>query len=288
MAKTGGFHVFGTESSVRRMLIFLFLLGCSFMFPAALRADDARPGIDGYRYRWRVKAGLQVAHQNPDLTYDPVNTSDTPVWNENSDRALTDFSFVSLQRDLTDASNIELSYRTDGVGGKVHGRERVHFLFFYVPVTLTEPLEMELRRLKLQYNRVLWTPGQFSVGASVAVQALQITMDASMPNLFSSMDIDDHFDYLVVSPLAGGFAEYQTKGPLKYRVSSEWVSVPLGDVRGKLIDVNAGVDYRLSDRFFLGIGYRFSDLNIWLHQKRYDLRGSYEVHGYEMHAGFDF
>jgi hypothetical protein len=235
-----------------------------------------------------VKAGLQVAHQNPDLTYDPVNTSDTPVWNENADRALTDFSFVSLQRDLTDASNIELLYRTDGVGGKVHGRERVHFLFFYVPVTLTEPLEMELRRLKLQYNRVLWTPGQFSVGASVAVQALQIRMDASLPNLFRSMDIDDHFDYLVVSPLAGGFAEYQTKGLLKYRVSSEWVSVPLGDVRGKLIDVNAGVDYRLSDQFFLGIGYRFSDLNIRLHQKRYDLRGSYEVHGYEMHAGFDF
>jgi hypothetical protein len=260
--------------------IFWILLVCLSGFPSTLLADEHGSSTGGDRFRWHVKAGLQVAHQNPDLTYDPVNTSDTPVWNENSDRALTDFSFVSLQRNLTDASNIELSYRTDSVGGKVHWREWIF--------TFTEPLDMELRRLKLQYNRVLWQPGQFRLGASVAVQAMQISMDAALPNKFRSMDIDDHFDYLVVSPLVGGFAEYQTKGPLKYRVSSEWVSVPLGDVRGKLIGVNASVDYRLTDRFSLGLGYRFSDLNIRLHQKRYDLKGSYEVHGCEMHAGFDF
>ncbi|RXK88462.1 hypothetical protein EST62_02840 [Chlorobaculum sp. 24CR] len=165
MAKTRGFHVSGTESSGRRTIIFLFLLGCFVMFPAVLRADDARPGIDSDRYRWRVKAGLQVARQSPDFTYDPVNTSDVSAWNTTPDRALTDFSFISLQRDLTDVSSLELSYRTDSVGGKVHGSKQVYFLFFYVPVTFTEPLEMELRRLKLQYNRVLWTPGQFSVGA---------------------------------------------------------------------------------------------------------------------------
>jgi hypothetical protein len=288
MAKTRGFHVSGTESSVRRAIIIWFLLGCTCMLPAALRADDARPGIDGDRYRWRVKAGLQVAHQNPDLAYDPVKTSNISLCNENSDRALTDFSFVSLQRDLTDVSNIELSYRSDGVGGKVHGSKRIRFLFFYLPVTFTESLEMELRRLKLQYSRVLWRPGPFTLGASVAVQALQITMEATLPNLFKSMGADDHFDYLVVAPAVGLFAGYQTKGPLKYRVSSEWVSAPLGDVQGKLIGVNAGVDYRLTDRLSLGLGYRFSDLNIRLHQKHYDLKGSYAVHGYEMHAGFDF
>lgn len=288
MAKTGGFHVSGTESSGRRAIIFLFLLGCSLMFPAALLADEARPGIDGDRYRWHLNAGVQLAHQNPDFTYDSVKESDFSAQNSNPDRALTDFSFVSLQRDLTDVSNIELSYRRDGVDGKVHGSKRMHFLFFYLPVSFTEPLEMELRRLKLQYSRVLWQPGQFALGASVAVQAMQIKMDATLPNLFRSMGVDDHFDYLVVSPLVGGFAEYQTKGPLKYRVSSEWVSAPLGNVRGKLIGVNAGVDYRLTDRLSLGLGYRFSDLNIRLHQKRYDLKGSYEVHGCEMHAGFDF
>ncbi|NTV67192.1 MAG: hypothetical protein HGB06_05815 [Chlorobaculum sp.] len=265
-----------------------FLLACSLGFPAALRAADFVSAIDGERYRWHVKAGMQVAHQNPDFTYDPVKTSDMSAWNENPDRALIDFSFVSLQRDLTGVSNLELSYCRDDVDGTLYGRKSMPILFFHLPVTLRGPLEMELRRLKLQYSRILLQPGQFSLGASVGAQALQIWMDADMPNLLNSMGADDHLDYLVVVPSVGAFAEYQTNGPLKYRIVSEYLSAPLKRIQGKLIGVNAGVDYRLSDRFFLGLGYRFSDIDIRLHQRRYDLKGSYEVHGYEMRAGFDF
>jgi hypothetical protein len=185
---------------------------------------------------------------------------------------------------LTEDSALELSYQNDEVGGKLFWKKRF-FIFYF---RFSEPLEMELRRMKLEYSRVLWTPGQFNFGTLAGVQGLQIWMDARQPELFLSMGGDDHFDYFVLAPLLGVFAEYQTNSPVKYRVSSEWMSAPLGNVEGKLIGLNAGVDYRVTDRLFFGVGYRFFDMNIRLHQSHYDLKGSYEVHGYQLYAGFNF
>jgi|GEM_PF-2865645 len=255
-------------------------------------ADEVSQQPDEEKFRWHVRAGMQMVHQLPDFRYVPDKPTGVTAWNSNRDISRTSFSFFSLQRELDDSSSIELSYFSDGTGGKVYGTTQVKYRLFnrylYLYPIVREPLEIDVRTLRLTYSRAIWQPQPFSLGASVSVQALQVSMNASLPPLFRSMAEDDHFNYLVVTPSLGAFAEYRTNGPLSYRVSSAWMSTPLGDIEGKLVEVNAQAEYRLSNQLLLGVGYRFADRNVQIHQKRYDLKGSYEVHGYQMYAGFDF
>ncbi|RXK88457.1 hypothetical protein EST62_02805 [Chlorobaculum sp. 24CR] len=269
------------------LVLWIFCVSLLCFHVTAL-ADEALAARKSDRYRWHLRAGMQVAHQNPDFLYTPVDPDEVKGWNSNRDRPLTAFSFVSLQRELTDDSNIELAYITDGTDGKVHGTGRVKLGFFYLYPSPRDPLEIDVRTLKLTYSRALWQPEPFSLGASVSVQAMQVSMNADLSKLLMSMVGYDHFDYLVVAPSVGVFAEYRTKGPLTYRFSSEWMSVPLGDVEGKLIEFSAVAEYQLTERFFLGAGYRFSDRNVRIHEDDHEIKGSYEIHGYQLYAGLDF
>lgn len=270
------------------MLVLWLLLIVFFGNHEVAFADDNVQTESDNRYRWHLRSGLQVAHQCPDFRYDSVNRTKLRAWNDNQDIALTTFSFVSLQRELTDYSNIELLYSSDGKSGHIYGTARVRGGFFYLYPIVRVPLEIDVRTLKLQYSREIWQPERFCFGASIAVQALQISMNANLPRLFESLAGEDHFDYLVVVPSIGGFAEYRTKGSLIYRVSSEYMTVPLGDIEGKLIRADAGIEYQLHDHVVLGFGYRFSDTDVWLHEKKHDIKGSYEVHGYRLYTGINF
>jgi len=268
--------------------------------PAVTLADEVLQGQDEEEYRWQVRTGMQVVHQNPDLRYDPVNTSKVRAWNSNHDIPLTSFSFFSLQRKLGNSSSIEFLYSSDGMGGDLYGSAPekmsvcIPFLFRRTCNDITIypvyrfPLEIDVRTYKLTFSRTLWEPEPVSIGASVSVHALQLSMSANLSPLFESLIGYDRLDYLVLAPSLGVFAEYRPKGPVTYRVSSGWMSVPLGDIEGKLIEVNAQAEYRLTDRFFFGVGYRFSDTNVHLHNKKYNLKGSYEVHGYQLYTGFNF
>jgi hypothetical protein len=247
-------------------------------------ADEVLPWQNNEQYRWHARVGLQVAHQLPDFRYVPVDRSKVTAWNDNPDFASTSFSFFSLQRELTDNSNLELSYFSDGSDGKLYGEKKIGFFF----LKLRDPLEINVRNLKLTWSRTLWKSEPFSFGASLSAQALQLSMNARLGALLESWVGFDHLDYLVVVPSVGAFAEYRTKGALSYRVSSEYMTVPLAHIEGKLIEVNARAEYRLTDRFFLGLGYRFSDRSVRLHQKNYDLNGSWMIHGYQLYSGFDF
>jgi hypothetical protein len=294
----------GSDSDKVRLPVVVFVLwfigAIALCVQGIAFAEEVSQQPDDEKFRWHVRAGLQVAHQNPDFRYVPDKPTGVTAWNSNRDIPLTSFSFFALQRELTDDSSVELSYISDGSWGDLYGsapqkmsvcipflfRRRCNEITIY-PV-YRFPLEIDVRTYKLTFSRTLWKPEPVSLGASVSIQALQLSMSAKLSSLFESLIGYDHFEYLVVAPSLGVFAEYRPKGPLMYRVSSGWVSVPLGDIEGKLINVNAQAEYRLTDRFFLGFGYRFSDMNIHLHQKRYDLKGSYEVHGYQLYSGFNF
>jgi hypothetical protein len=251
-------------------------------------ADEVLQHQGTAQYRWHARVGIQVAHELPDFRYVPVNRFKVSAWSEIPDLTMASFSFFSLQRELTDSSSIELSYVNDGSEGLVYGTQPVRIVFGYAHPVLRAPLEVDVRSLKLTCSRILWKPEPFRLGALISVQALQLSMNARLSPLLESWVGFDHLDYLVVVPSAGVFAEYRTRGALKYRVSSEYLTVPFRHIDGQLFEFNAGAEYRLSDRFFLGLGYRFSDRNVRLHQKRYDLNGSYVVHGYQLYTGFDF
>jgi hypothetical protein len=250
-------------------------------------SDDMLTKVES-RYCWHATAGVQALHQCPDLNYDPVNTTRLKAWNDDKDISVTSISFFSLQREIGNNSSIELQYSADGKHGSIYGTARVRAGFIYFYPVVRVPLEIDIRTLALKYTHTLWQPGRISAGASFAVQAFQLSMNASLPRLFESLGGEDHFDYLVVVPKVGGIVEYSPQGSLKYKVLSEYVTVPLGDIAGDQIRIDACVDWKMSDRIFFGLGYRYSDTNIRLHEKRHEIRGSYEVHGYQLYAGWNF
>lgn len=227
------------------------------------------------RYRWHLRSGVQIAHHCPDFRYDPVTSSQVSAWNDNRNDALTKLSSVSLQRDINDKTTVGLFYSSDGSWGKIYGKQS----FF----TLRRDLEIDLKSLKLQYSRVIWKPGRFSSGASVSVQGLLLSMKANLPFYGYQQE-----EYLVAVPTVGIFAEYRSKGALKYRGTCEYMTLPLGDIDGRLVEVTVGAEYRLNNRFFLGAGYRFSDRDVRVNERKYTVKGSCEVHGYQMYTGFDF
>lgn len=114
------------------VVLWIYLIYALCFHDVAFADKKLATGAD-YRYRWHVRTGMQVAHQNPDFRYVPVSRDDVTAWNSNRDIPLTTFSFVSLQRDLGDDSSIELSYISDGAGGKVYGKQ---FFFTYVVTSI--------------------------------------------------------------------------------------------------------------------------------------------------------
>lgn len=254
--------------------LWFFLTGLFGALDVVFAHDETQKASDE-RYRWHIQVAMQSAHQCPDFRYSPVKKSKLNAWNDNRDDASTRFSFVSLRRDINDSSNIELSYTSDGSRGKIYGKQS----FF----RLRRDLEIDLKSLKLQYARTFWQPGGFSFGATASIQGLLLSMNADLP--FQGYQ---HVAYLVAVPTVGAYTGYRTQGLMSYMVSSEFTTLHIGDIDGELVGFRAVAECRLTERFVLGAGYRFSDRDVRVNEKKYSVTGSHEVHGYQVYAGFDF
>jgi hypothetical protein len=251
-----------------------------FEFVCAVN-DSAAGGLLGESkpdYKWTAGVGLQFNRQYPELNYNTKgNDSNLLLKVDNSGRSKvnTSLSSFTLKRELNDVSSLDLAYINDDVIGRLLAKRNIKILFFYLHPTLQVPLDIELRSLKLRYSHDLFRLYGWDLGCTTSLQALNFSTSGDLPFLGYQNE-----KYFVVLPSFGACAEYKTNIPLKYSVHADYLPVSLAGIRGHIGELTVAAEYRLSPRYVVGVGYRYSIKDIMLRHDSYDLDASYKTQGF--------
>ncbi|MBT0669512.1 outer membrane beta-barrel protein [Novosphingobium profundi] len=80
-------------------------------------------------------------------------------------------------------------------------------------------------------------------------------------------------------PTVGLFATWKIAPRLEAAGRVDYLSLKVGDYDGKLVNVQAGVNYRVFDHVSLGIAYRYVDYRLGVDKEYWDGRVRYKLNG---------
>lgn len=227
--------------------------------------------------RWRIAFGMQWNQHVPALHYELLNDSSKPTLDINQgdkSEIVEPFSYVDIERRLSEYSGIDLTYTKDRTSSVLLGRKNVRFLFFLLRPTVMAPVDIDVETMRLRYFHAIVRAGNFEFGGSGGLQALYCTAHASIPVIGYSEE-----NYFIVLPCVGTYATYQQNKCIRYSVHADYLPIELKKISGRIAEVDCSVEYNINSNLFVGAGCRYSVKSLDLKNKKYLMNASYSIVG---------
>lgn len=158
-----------------------------------------------------------------------------------AERHRIDFSVFDLSRDSTWTIDQNIQF-----GDEV----------FSANTTIDSNFDLVIYKIAYTYS-VWWTEhGFLGVDAGIHVADLVETLSAPSAGQFQLKSLTAPL------PVIGIRGEYYFNPRLALSGNVEWFGIKINDIEGRLLDIYAGLDYKITDNFALGVAYNFVTFDV--------------------------
>lgn len=126
------------------------------------------------------------------------------------------------------------------------------------PVSAEVKTELDLRIYKVAYSYYLWRQPDYRLGVTAGLYIADIGLSLR----WQDNDVDEVGEVTAPLPVIGLRGEYYFSDRWRLSGSAEWFGLEIDKYDGTLDDVIVSLDYRMSERTALGLGYNRVHINV--------------------------
>lgn len=152
------------------------------------------------------------------------------------------------------------------------------------PISADVSTGLDLTIYKIGYSYFLWRKPKFRLGLTGGLYIA----DIGLRMRWQENDIEEVGEVTAPLPVLGLRGEYFLSDRWRLSASAEWFGLEIDEYDGTLEDIMVGIDYQMTDRSAIGVGYNIVDINVDATEKilRADLMWEYS--GYFAYLRFTF
>ena len=166
-----------------------------------------------------------------------------------TERHRLDFSLFDLSRDATHRIVRDIQYGDE---------------IFMADATVSSDFDLAIYKLAYSYPFRQTDQGFVGVDVGLHVADVRITLDEPSIGQFESSSLTAPL------PVVGIRGEYYFGPRLALSGNVEWFGIKINDIEGRLLDIYAGLDYKITEKLALGVAYNFVTFDIDARRSKFD------------------
>ena len=166
-----------------------------------------------------------------------------------AERHRLDFSVFDLSRDAANRIVKDIQYGDE---------------IFAADTTVSSDFDLAIYKLAYSYPFRQTDRGFVGVDVGLHVADVRIILDDPSVGQFESSSLTAPL------PVVGIRGEYYFSPRLALSGNVEWFGIKIDDIEGRLLDIYAGLDYKITDNLALGVAYNFVTFDIDVRRSSFD------------------
>lgn len=265
----------------------IVLLWLATLFQSVASADDLySSAASGSSRAWKIVGGGYLAQRDVNLNYQKkldARNRVVEIGDPSSESGFRALPILTVEYSLSATDAVSFEYASTTVSTVAIAHRTQNLLFIPVRLASMIPVSIRTENIRFRYMRQLMRSGDWEVGGVLGIG--KFTLRSIYPNGAGGIQADT---FNSPFPELGISAKYRWGDEVHLNMRVGYFPIYSQQNRGNVADLDVGLEYAVNTRWLMGLGYRYSQLDIRLDKNTYRAEASYVVRGPVVYTGVRF
>lgn len=235
---------------------------------------------------WKIMAGSYLAQRDVNLHYQrklDARSRVVDIGDPSSESEFRALPLFFIEYALSKDDFVDLEYVSTTVNTTAVARRTVNTLFFPLRLASKVTVAIETESIRLRYTRLLVRRDDWEMGGAIGIGRFAVRSE--YPNGAGGVQADSFSSPL---PDLGISGKYRWGQDVVLATRASYFPIYSRQNRGSVAGLNLALEYALDSKVLLGVGYRYSKVDIKLDKNTYRAEVSYVTQGPMVFVGAQF